>query len=292
MSTVQTISPLRKRMIEDLEIRNYSPHTIDAYIRGVASFSRHFGKSPHLLGPEEIRTYQIFLIEQQKASWATFNQTVCALRFFYQGTLRQDWMIPHIPYPKREKKLPVVLSVEEVATFLQAVDNLKHRTILMTIYATGLRISEALNLQNSDIDRERMVIRVRLGKGKKDRNVPLSQSLLTTLRDYWRVYRPELWLFQSQDTELPLTKSAVQRVCSQTRKKLNLSKPVSPHTLRHCFATHMLEAGTDLRTIQLILGHSSLSTTALYLHVAVNASQINQKAQDLLRNVIKQEVPK
>jgi len=281
---------LRKRMIEDMQIRNLSPHTIDTYTRRVELFAKHFNKSPDILGPEEIRDYQLFLLKKKKASWSVFNQTVCALHFLYQKTLGQDLIIPLIPYPKQEKRLPVVLSVEEVTTFLEGVRNLKHRTILMTMYSSGLRVTETVNLLVEDIDSQRMAIRVCQGKGKKDRYVPLFPTLLTALREYWRVYSPKRYLFPNARTGKPLTRSTPELVCTQTRKKLNFSKNVTPHLLRHSFATHMLEAGTDLRTIQLILGHSSLSTTAVYLHVAVNARQLTENAQDLLGVVVKQRV--
>lgn len=268
-------------MVEDMRIRNYSPHTIDCYIRYAGMFARHFGKPPSLLGPEEIRSYQLYLLEK-KISWSIFIQTVCALHFLYRVTLGKDWIIPHIPYPKKEKKLPVVLSVDEVATFLGAIRNLKHRVLLMTMYSTGLRVTEAIHLLISDIDSKRMAIRVCQGKGRKDRYVPLFPTLLTTLRQYWKAYRPKASLFPSSRTEYPLTRYTPELVCKQTRKKLNFPKHVTPHTFRHSFATHMLEAGTDLRTIQLILGHRTLSTTAVYLHVAINAKQLTDKAQDLL----------
>ena len=268
-------------MIEDMRIRNYSPHTVDCYIRYVRMFAKHFGKSPGLLGPEEIRSYQLHLLEKE-TSWSIFIQTVCALHFLYRVTLGKAWIIPNIPYPKKEKKLPEILSVDEVATFLGAIRNLKHRVLLMTMYSTGLRVTEAIHLLTSDIDSKRMAIRVRQGKGRKDRYVPLFPTLLTALRQYWKAYRPKESLFPSSRTEHPLTRYTPELVCTQTRKKLNFPKRVSPHTFRHSFATHMLEAGTDLRTIQLILGHRTLSTTAVYLHVAVNAKQLTDKAQDLL----------
>ena len=275
------MTSLRTRMIEDMQIRNYSPHTIDCYVRYAGMYARHFGRSPSLLGPEEIRSYQLHLLEK-KASWSIFIQTVCALHFLYRVTLAEDWIIPHIPYPKKEKKLPVVLSVEEVATFLRAIRNLKHRLLLMTMYSTGLRVTETTHLLISDIDSQRMALRVCQGKGKKDRYVPLFPTLLTALREYWKVYRPEPLLFPNSRTQCPLTRSTVALVCTQTCKKLRFPKHVTPHTFRHSFATHMLEAGTDLRTIQLILGHRTLSTTAVYLHVAINAKQLTDKAQDLL----------
>ena len=276
---------LRQRMIEDMQIRNLSPHTIDAYVRAVANFAQHFGKSPTLLGPEQIRGYQLFLVRQKRSSWSIFNQTVCALRLLYGTTLKKDWSISHIPFPKQPRKLPVVLSPGEVGTFLQALQNIKHRTLFMTLYSAGLRVSEVTQLLVSDIDSGRNVIRVRQGKGKKDRYVTLFPSLLEALRNYWRHCRPKPWLFPGKPSDQPISRSAVERVCSQTRRKVNLTKPVTPHSFRHAYATHLLETGTDLRTIQVLLGHRSLSTTAVYLHVAVNAQQLTDEAQDLLRAV-------
>ena len=279
------ITILRKRMTEDLRIRNYSIHTIDAYIRCVANFARHFGKSPDLLGAEQVRKYQIYLVEIKKASWSLFNQTVCALRFLYENTLDRPGMVKYIPFPKQEKKLPVILSFEELKEFFRSVHIPKHQTIVKLMYATGLRISEALSLMIEDIDSMRMVIRVRLGKGKKDRYVPLPPTLLDDLRRYWKAYRPEFWLFPGESGKLPLSGTALQRVVLKARRKAGFHKPVTCHTMRHCYATHQLEAGTDLRTLQLRLGHRSLNTTALYLHVAVGASQSTNEITDLLQRL-------
>lgn len=277
------MTPLRQRMIEDLQIRNYSKRTIATYIYCVASFAKFFGKSPELLGPEDIRKYQIYLVKEKNASWSTYNQNVSALRFLYDGTLKKGWAIEHIPYGKRPKELPQILSFEEIATFFKHVRSPKYRMVLKTQYASGLRLSEALNLLITDIDSERMVIRVRQGKGNKDRYAPLSPTLLTQLREYWRSYKPKKYLFQAERSDKPIDPSAVQRACVMARRETKISKPVSSHTMRHCFATHMLEAGTDLRTIQVILGHSSLSTTAIYLHIRANAPHISAQARDLLR---------
>lgn len=281
------MTPLRKRMLDDMRIRNFSPHTIDCYTRAVAQFAEHFGKSPDILGIEHVREYQIFLLEKKRVSWGTFNVAVCALNFFYKATLRKDWNNTHIPFPKKQKKLPVVLSVAEIAAFFAVIENLKHWTIFTLMYATGLRISEALHLIPEDIDSERMVVRVRQGKGKKDRYVPLSSTLLFSLREYWKAYRPETWLFPGQVPDQPLNRSSVERLCPPLRKRAGIKKPVTPHTMRHCFATHLLEAGTDLRTIQLLLGHRSLNSTAVYLHVATRAPQVTNKLTDLFEAATK-----
>jgi integrase/recombinase XerD len=262
------MTPLRQRYLEDLQLRNYALKTQQAYVECVAQFARYFNKSPERLGPDDIRTYQLYLVHEKKASWSRFNQTVCALRFLYGKTLGKNWAITHIPFPRKERKLPVVLSAAEVVQFFAALRSVKYRTLLMTAYATGLRLSEVLHLQVSDIDSQRRVIRVHLGKGHKDREVMLSPKLLELLRQYWRQYRPPSWLFPSPGGQRPLSPSTVQRVCLEARRDSGLGKKVSSHSLRHSFATHLLEAGVDLRTIQLLLGHRSLSTTARYLHVS------------------------
>jgi integrase/recombinase XerD len=262
------MTELRRRMIEELRLRNYSSNTITVYIRCVAQFAQHFRLSPDRLGPKHIRQYQLFLVERKKVSWALFTQTVCALRFFYQRTLHRNWMIEYIPYPRHEEKLPVVLSPTEVAAVFAATRNLKHRTILMTIYAAGLRVSEVTHLRVADIDSQRQVICVRQGKGRKDRQVMLSPKLLERLRIYWKSYRPTVWLFPGESPERPVSSETVWRVCRQAGEAAHLSKPISPHTLRHCFATHLWEDEIDLRRIQLLLGHRNLKTTARYLHVS------------------------
>ncbi|MGH7471490.1 MAG: tyrosine-type recombinase/integrase [Longimicrobiales bacterium] len=261
------MTPLRQRMLEDLKVRNYSPKTQKIYIDAVARFAAHFARSPEQLGAEEIRRYQVHLVEK-RISWSQFNQTVCALRFLYKVTLGRSDLVPNIPFPRGCKKLPTVLSADEVVRLVQAVRQPKHRAILLTIYATGLRLAEALSLKLSDIDSQRMVIHVRQGKGRKDRTVMLSPHLLNALRDYVRRYHPRDWLFPGRNLDQPINSTAVQRVCVQARQAAGLSKRASAHTLRHSFATHLLEAGTDLRLIQTLLGHNSLTTTALYTHVS------------------------
>ncbi|MCK4412988.1 MAG: site-specific integrase [Candidatus Eisenbacteria sp.] len=278
------MTSLRQRMRHDLLVRNYSPRTIKIYITAVARFAKYFGTSPDLLGAKHVRDYQVFLVERKKASWPVFNQAVCALRFLYHITLQREEMIAHIPFAKREKKLPVVLSLQELGRFFRAIGNHKHRTVMMTMYAAGLRISEAVALQITDIDSQREVLRIRQGKGRKDRYVPLSPTLLEILRTYWRVRQPRPWLFPGLFAHKPIGASAIQKACSAARKRATLRKPVTTHTMRHCYATHLLEAGTDLRTIQHILGHGSLNTTSIYLHVATGPPRGRSgKATDLLR---------
>jgi integrase/recombinase XerD len=270
MKIIRPMSPLRRRMFEDMQIRNYSPHTIDGYLRYVAQFAKHFHTSPDHLDAEHVRTYQLHLL-QQHVSKSIFIQTVCALRFFYETTLGRPWMVESIPYPKRPKTLPVILSREEVKALLLAPRRLKQRAILATLYATGVRVSELCQLQGTDIDSQRMVIRVRQGKGQRDRFVMLSPNLLPLLRRYWKLYQLQSWLFPGHRVTEPLTRMGVAHICRQAGHAAKLKKAIYPHLLRHSFATHLLEAGVDLRRIQLLLGHASLRSTSLYLHVAVPA---------------------
>lgn len=260
------MTPLRQRLVEDLRLRNYSPRTIQCYVAQVARFARHFGKSPELLGPDEMRVYQLHLLEKQ-VSWSQFNQAVCALRFLYGKTLGRAELVPMLPFGKRPKKLACVLSPEEVAQLLEAARPGRERVLLQTAYACGLRLQEVLNLEVRDIDSARMLVHVRQGKGNKDRLVPLSLKLLTILREYWRVQRPARWLFGTKDGQSRVHPGTVQRQLRRAVKKAGLRKPATMHTLRHSYATHMLEAGVDVMTLQKILGHRQLSTTARYLHL-------------------------
>lgn len=265
-------SLLRTRLIQDLRLRNYSERTVDTYVRCVASFAKYFGRSPEVLNQEHIREYQRYLAEEKKASWAAFNQTVCALRFLYGQTLKVDWSVKQIPYSRPATRLPEVLSFSEASKLFSCVHGRIHQTILQTMYGAGLRLMEALNLKPEDIDSDRMVIRVRQGKGRKDRYVTLSPTLLETLRAYYRACHPKgQWLFPNRTGKYPIHSSAVQRACKQAARVAGLRKRVTTHTLRHSYATSLLEMGVDLRTIQVLLGHTSLNTTSIYLHVAVGA---------------------
>jgi len=272
---------LRQRMIEDLRIRNYSPRTVDVYVSRVARYAEHYGRSPATLGPEDIRAYQVYLLEKG-TSWGQFNQTVCALRFFYRVTLKRPWAIEHLPYGKKPKRLPVVLSQEEVLRFLSAVSSAVCRTALTTAYAAGLRVSEVAALRVEDIDSARMLIHVEQGKGDKARLVPLSEVLLAMLRVYWRRYRPDPWLFPGRGRPTHINPRSLTRACSTARKAARLSKAVTPHTLRHSFATHLLEAGTDIRTLQALLGHAQISTTAIYTHVQRRLITATRSPLDLI----------
>jgi site-specific recombinase XerD len=272
---------LRERMAEDLRIRNYSPRTVECYVSMMARFAREFGKPPGQLGPAEIRTFQVRMIEK-KVSWTQFNQAVCAMRFFYRVTLPRDFVVEHIPFAKVKKKLPTVLSVDEVRRLLSAPTNIKHRAVLSLIYATGVRLNEATHLRVSDIDGERMTVHVRCGKGGKPRMVPMSSALRDLLRAYWLEQHPRDYLFPGEHADRPLHESSVQHACAKARLSARIDKPASVHTLRHSYATHLLELGVDLRTIQKLLGHTSLSTTAIYMHVTGRLLDAANKAVDLL----------
>jgi integrase/recombinase XerD len=265
------MSPLRRRMIEDMQIRNLTPNTQRVYIANVFRFACHFRKSPDRLGPAEIRTYLLHLTRERLLAASSIIVTVSALRFFYTVTLKRPWVVEDdIPAGHQAKKLPVVLSKEEVARFLGAVGNLKHRMVLTVCYATGLRISEAIRLTPAAIDSKRMVIRVEQGKGRKDRYVMLPPTLLDMLRDYWRRTHPGEWLFPGRSQGQPIHPLTINLTCREVARQCGIGKPVAPHALRHAFAVHLLEAGTDIRTIQLLLGHRNLSTTARYLMIATS----------------------
>jgi site-specific recombinase XerD len=240
-------------------------------VQQVSLFARHFSKSPEILGPEDIRTYQVYLTNWKKLATSSILIAISALRFLYKVTLHKDWTFEEIiPAPKKPQKLPVVLSPEEVLQFLGCVQSIKHCTILTTCYAAGLRISEAICLKPTDIDSQRMVIRVEQGKGQKDRYVMLSPKLLETLRNWWRVGKPQGWLFPGDIPGEHITSDAVEQACQKARGLSRITKPITPHSLRHAFSVHLLEAGTDVRTIQLLLGHRSLATTARYLKIATS----------------------
>jgi len=259
---------LQDQMKMDLELKNLSPRTRSCYLTWMKSFALHFHRSPDELGEKEIREYLHYLIQEKKASQSGVSQAYSALKFFYETTLKRDWNGFRIPRVQKGKKLPVVLSLQEVQAIFSATRNLKHRAVLMTIYSAGFRISEAVHLKVLDIDSQRMVIRVQQGKGQKDRYTLLAQRTLEILRDYWREYRPQGWLFPGKPATEPLSVSSVQKVFEKVLLRARIKKQVSVHTLRHSFATHLLEEGTDLYHIQRLLGHTSPKTTAIYLHLS------------------------
>lgn len=270
-------------MLEDMQIRNLAEATQESYVRQVSCFARHFGRSPDKLGVDEIRAYQLYLTKEKGVSASSLTVATAALRFLYTVTLKRGWNVERaIPTPKRPQTLPVILSPEEVQHFLSCVTRRKPRTVLTVCYAAGLRISEAIALKPADIDSGRMTIRVEQGKGRKDRYVMLSERLLTILRDWYRLARPKAWLFPGASPDQPVTRAAIAHACQRGRQRSGLSKPVTAHSLRHAFAVHLLEQGTDLRTIQLLLGHRSLETTARYLRVATTKVCATRSPLDLL----------
>jgi site-specific recombinase XerD len=266
------VTHLRKLMLDELQRRNYSQNTVRSYIHAVEDFAKYFHRSPDRLGPNHIREYQVHLFRDRKLSPGTIEGRTAALRFLFVKTLRRRYLPDHIPFPKRQRRLPTVLSQEEVARLIASAQNLMHRTMLMTLYATGLRRAELCHLKVSDIDSERMMIHVRQGKGGRDRDVLLTPKLLETLREYWRWMKPRTYLFpgtvNNWRADVPITEKIVWTAVAEAAKHAGITKRVSPHTLRHSFATHMLEAGADLRTIQILLGHAKIGDTALYLHLS------------------------
>jgi site-specific recombinase XerD len=260
-------------MLEELQRRNYSPATTRGYILAVKQFAEYFGRSPEQLGAEDVRRFQLYLLNKKKLAPGTVEMRMSALRFLYKKTLRRrDLAFDDLVFPKTPKKLPVVLSPEQVTRLIEAAPNLMHRTILMVLYGTGLRRTEASLLKVSDIDSERMVIHIHQGKGSRDRDVPMTPKLLEALREYWRWKRPKVYLFPSypgwRGVEEPISDKTVWYACKEAGRRAGLNKTIGPHTLRHSFATNLMEAGTDLRTIQLLMGHAHLEHTTVYLHLS------------------------
>jgi integrase/recombinase XerD len=280
--TARKISPLRQRMIDDMTVRNMAPNTMVCYLKQVSYLARYFGRSPEQLSPEDIRHYQIYLAKERKLSVSSRMVAATALRFFYSVTLQQDRVIEMISTPRPEHRLPVILSPEEVLRLLEAAPSFSHRVIFSTMYGTGMRVSEAVHLRVPDIDSPRMMIRIQQSKGNKDRYVQLSPKLLELLRTYWRKVRPQQWLFPGQDSDQPVSREAVGQAAAHASRRAGLTKETSPHSLRHAYAVHLLEAGTDLRRIQLLLGHRSLATTARYLCLAATTVCATTSPLDLL----------
>ena len=276
------VSPLRRRMIEDMTVCNLSPATQRSYIHAVKKFSRYFGRSPDQLDIEDVRAFQVHLVSNG-ISWPALNQTVCALRFFYGVTLGRNEIPERIAYAREPKKLPVVLSGDEVVRFLEAVPSLKTRTALTTAYASGLRASEVVGLKVGNIDSGRGIIRIENGKGGKDRTAMLSAQLLDILRVYWRLARPKHWMFPGRTQTKPINVQVLYSACRSARAATGIDKRVTVHTLRHSFATHLLENGTDIRIIQVLLGHSNLSSTARYTKVSNGLIRRTQSPLDRLK---------
>jgi integrase/recombinase XerD len=267
------VTHLRRIMLEELQRRHYSEATTRYYVRKVEAFARHFQCSPDRLGPQHIREYQAQLFTKRKLSPGSVRNHLCALRFFYIQTLKKAWSIADTPYPKKTHRLPTILSQEEVGQLIDAASSPFHRTLLMTLYATGIRNAELTHLKISDIDSRRMVIHIQGGKGRQDRDVMLSPMLLDELRAHWRRLRRKsrTWLFPGNrwhSGDHPMDTKTPRHACQQAAQRAGIKKKVYPHVLRHCFATHLLEAGADLHTIQILLGHHDLKETALYLHLS------------------------
>jgi integrase/recombinase XerD len=285
------MTSLRQRMLEDMQIRNLAVNTQESYVQQVSLFARYFNQSPERLGPEQIRAYQVYLTNEKKLAIKSILIAISALRFLYKVTLKKNWSFEDIiPAPKKPQTLPVVLSPEEVIQFLACVVSQKHRAILTACYAAGLRVSEAIALTPPAIDSKRMVLRVEQGKGQKDRYIMLSPRLLGILRDWWRVERPQPWLFPGDMPGQHITRAAVERECQKAHRMCKIPKPITPHSMRHAFAVHLLEQGTDVRTIQLLLGHRSLATTAKYLRIATSKVCSTASPLDLLPHPVPLEV--
>ena len=260
-------TPSTDRLAGDMKIRHLAQATIDAYTYHVGRFADFIKKPLDRATPEDVRDFQLHLIEERKVGWSSFNQAVCGLRFLYSVSIPRPWPVAMIPFGKRGKKLPTVLSQEEVDALLQCTPNLKHRTFLMTLYAAGLRLSEASNLQIAHIDSDRMQLLVAHGKGAKERLVPLSPRLLQALRTYWKKYRPATYLFPGKTPDRPYAAASIQKAIKASAQRAGIRKSVHPHVLRHSYATGLLEAGVDILTISRLLGHASFATTMIYLHV-------------------------
>jgi integrase/recombinase XerD len=285
------MTPLRQRMLEDMRIRNLAVNTQEAYLQQVSLFARYFNQSPERLGPEQIRAYQVYLTTEKKLAPGSILIAVSALRFLYKVTLKKDWTFDAIiPAPQKPQTLPVVLSPEEVLQFLACVASRKHRAILTTCYGAGLRVSECIALTVPAIDSKRMVVRVEQGKGMKDRYVMLSPKLLAILRQWWQVERSRHWLFPGEMPDQHISRSAVELECQKAQRICKIAKPITPHSMRHAFAVHLLEQGTDVRTIQLLLGHRSLATTAKYLRIATSKVCATSSPLDLLPHPISLQV--
>jgi integrase/recombinase XerD len=287
---MDTIQDFEKLLAETLSARGRSPRTQKTYVWMLRLFARQLKRPLDSAAPEDIQAYQRYLTTERKVGFSSFNQTTCALRFFYRDCLgKTDWTVERMPYQRKRRILPEILAPQEVAAIFDACCNIKHRALLMTAYSGGLRLSETLALLPSDIDSKRMMIRIEQGKGRKDRYVMLSHTLLTTLRDYYCKFRPLRWLFEGQTKGEPLCSSTAEKVFKHAALKAGIAKHVYFHSLRHAFATHLLEDGTNIRVIQSLLGHRCLTTTQVYTHVARTYVADTQSPLDRIRS---KEIPK
>jgi len=269
------MSKLREQMLVDLQLKGITPGVQKKYLREVSNLAKYFGKSPEKLGEQEVKEYLVYLLEERKLSRGTYRNYVSGIKFFYKTTLNREEVVEKIRYPKDKKTLPAVFDLSEVKALLSAVENLKHRAILTIMYSAGLRIAETARLRVTDIDSKRMMVWVQQGKGGKDRYTLLSEIALDCLRQYWREYHPKEWLFEGQKQDTHITISSIYQIFLDAKKRAGIKKPASPHTLRHSFATHLIETGTSLHHVQLLLGHRSPTTTTVYLHVSrINLAQV------------------
>jgi len=266
------VTHLRKMMLEELQRRNYSQTTVKAYIRAVKAFAEYFHRPPDQLGTEQIRSYQVYLLKEKKLGVRTVGHETAALRFFFVKTLKRNYPVEEVPYPKAPRRLPIILTQEEAVRLIDSASNLFHRAMLMTLYSTGMRRAEMCHLRVEDIDSDRMVIHIRHGKRNRDRDVPLSPKLLETLREYGRWMRPKTYLFPGTRNgwraDKPITPKVLWEACREAAQRAGITKAVRPHLIRHSFATHLLEGGADLPTLQLLLGHVDLKATSIYLHLS------------------------
>ncbi len=263
---------LRQLMLEELQRRNYSQTTVTAYLKTVEDFAKHYNKAPDQLGADEIRSYQVYLLKEKKLGVRTVGHRTAALRFFFCKTLKRNYPVEEVPYPKAPRRLPNILTQEEAVRLIDSASNLFHRAMLMTLYSTGIRRAELCRLKVEDIDSKRMILHIRQGKRGRDRDVPLSPKLLETFREYWRWMRPKRYLFPGTKdgwrADKPITAKVLWEACREAAERAGINKPVRPHLIRHSFATHLVEGGADLPTVQLLLGHSDLKATSIYLHLS------------------------
>ena len=270
------MNTLREKMLAELQLRGITPRTQTAYLREIANLEKYFKKSPEELGEEEVKEYLVHMLEDRGLSSGTYKYYAAGIKFLYRTTLNRGEVVEKIKYPKAKIKLPVVLDLSEVRTMLSVMENLKHRAVLTITYSAGLRVSETAHLKVTDIDSKRMMVRVRQGKGGKDRYTILSKTTLECLREYWRAYRPKDWLFEGQKEGSHLCYTSIRNIFVEAKERAGITKPVGPHSLRHAFATHLIEAGTSLHHVQLLLGHKSPKTTTVYLHVSkMNLAQVS-----------------
>jgi len=266
------VTHLRELMLQELQRRNYSQTTVTSYIKIVADFAKYFQRPPDQLGPDDIRAYQLHLLQERKQGVRTVGTQTAALRFFFCKTLKRNYPVEEVPYPRAPRKLPIILTQEEAVRLIDSASNLFHRAMLMTLYSTGMRRAELCHLQVADIDSVRMLIHILHGKRNRDRDVPLSPKLLDTLSEYWRWMRPKMYLFPGTKdgwrADKPITPKVLWEACREAAQAAGITKDVRPHLLRHSFATHLLENGADLPTVQLLLGHSDLKATSIYLHLS------------------------